>query len=184
MTGGGSGIGRATAVRAAREGAAVAVVDRARDNAAETAAMIRGRRRRRVAYPCDVADDAAVADTVGDRARRPRAHLRRRHRGRHLPRPRPPARARGVGRRLHARAAREPRRHVRGDQARAPASRSTAAARSSRSRRPPRSAVTASARATPRARAASTRSRVCSRCSTARTACARTASARAVSTRR
>ena len=48
--------------------------------------------------------------------------------------------------------------HVRGDQARAARTSWTAAARSSRSRRPPRSVVTVSARATPRARAASTRS--------------------------
>ena len=61
------------------------------------------------------------------------------------------------GRRLRPRAARQPRRHVRGDQVRAADARSTAAARSSRSRRRPRFAVTVTARATPRAKAASTR---------------------------
>jgi NAD(P)-dependent dehydrogenase (short-subunit alcohol dehydrogenase family) len=64
VTGGGSGIGRATAERAAREGAAVAIVDRAADNAAETARLVSDAGGRAVAYPCDVGDDAAVAETV------------------------------------------------------------------------------------------------------------------------
>lgn len=65
VTGGGSGIGRATAQRAAREGAAVAIVDKNRENAEETAAMVlaEGRGIAR-AYSCDVSDDAAVARTV------------------------------------------------------------------------------------------------------------------------
>ena len=65
VTGGGSGIGRATSARAAREGAAVAVVDRHRDNAEETAAMIRAAGGTASAYPCDVSDDAQVAGAVG-----------------------------------------------------------------------------------------------------------------------
>jgi NAD(P)-dependent dehydrogenase (short-subunit alcohol dehydrogenase family) len=64
VTGGGSGIGRATAERAGREGAAVAVVDRAADNAAETARIVNDAGGRAVAYPCDVGDDAAVTATV------------------------------------------------------------------------------------------------------------------------
>ena len=64
VTGGGSGIGRATAERAAREGAAVAVVDRAAENAAETVRLVGDAGGRAVAYPCDVGDDAAVADAV------------------------------------------------------------------------------------------------------------------------
>jgi len=64
VTGGGSGIGRATSLRAAREGASVAVVDRHRDNAEETAAMIRAAGGRAAAYPCDVADDTSVSNTV------------------------------------------------------------------------------------------------------------------------
>ena len=64
VTGGGSGIGRATAERAAREGAAVAVVDRAAANAEETARLVTDAGGRALAYPCDVGDDAAVADTV------------------------------------------------------------------------------------------------------------------------
>jgi NAD(P)-dependent dehydrogenase (short-subunit alcohol dehydrogenase family) len=64
VTGGGSGIGRATALRAALEGAAVAVVDRAADNAAETARLVLEAGGRATAYPCDVGDDAEVAQTV------------------------------------------------------------------------------------------------------------------------
>src|SRR5258706_4945366 len=64
VTGGGSGIGRATAERAARDGAAVAVVDRAADNAAETARLVTEAGGHALAYPCDVGDDTAVADTV------------------------------------------------------------------------------------------------------------------------
>jgi len=64
VTGGGSGIGRATSTRAAVEGAAVAVVDRHGDNAEDTAAMIRTAGGTACAYPCDVADNTAVANTV------------------------------------------------------------------------------------------------------------------------
>ena len=64
VTGGGSGIGRATAERAGREGAAVAIVDRAADNAAETARIVNAAGGRAVAYPCDVGDDAAVTATL------------------------------------------------------------------------------------------------------------------------
>src|SRR4051812_10026105 len=65
ITGGGSGIGRSTALRAAREGAAVGVLDRDADNAEATAAMVREAGGTAGAYPCDVSDDAAVAETVG-----------------------------------------------------------------------------------------------------------------------
>jgi len=64
VTGGGSGIGRATALRAAVEGAAVAVVDRAADNAAETARLVSEAGGRATAYPCDVGDDSAVEQAV------------------------------------------------------------------------------------------------------------------------
>jgi NAD(P)-dependent dehydrogenase (short-subunit alcohol dehydrogenase family) len=61
VTGAGSGIGRATAQRAAREGARVAIIDRHVDNARATAEMIGDAAR---AFPCDVGDDAQVGDTV------------------------------------------------------------------------------------------------------------------------
>src|SRR5690349_16772026 len=64
VSGGGSGIGRATAARAAREGAAVAVVDLHAGNAEETVAMIEGAGGRARAYPCDVGDDAAVSAAI------------------------------------------------------------------------------------------------------------------------
>jgi NAD(P)-dependent dehydrogenase (short-subunit alcohol dehydrogenase family) len=66
VTGGGSGIGRATAERAARDGARVAIVDRAADNAAETARIVNeaGGGAVAIAYGCDVGDDMAVAETV------------------------------------------------------------------------------------------------------------------------
>ncbi len=64
VSGGGSGIGRATARRAAREGAAIAVVDRHRDNAEETAGMIRGAGGTAAAYACDVVDDGEVARAI------------------------------------------------------------------------------------------------------------------------
>jgi NAD(P)-dependent dehydrogenase (short-subunit alcohol dehydrogenase family) len=61
ISGGGSGIGRATAQRCARDGARVAVLDRHAENAAETASMI-GRAAR--AYPCDVGDADAVEQAL------------------------------------------------------------------------------------------------------------------------
>jgi meso-butanediol dehydrogenase/(S,S)-butanediol dehydrogenase/diacetyl reductase len=64
VTGGGSGIGRATAERAGREGARVAVVDRAAENAAETARTVNDASGRAIAYACDVGDDAEVAETL------------------------------------------------------------------------------------------------------------------------
>ncbi len=64
VTGGGSGIGRATARRAAREGAAVAVVDLAADHAEETVALVERAGGRAQAFPCDVSDDAQVRAAV------------------------------------------------------------------------------------------------------------------------
>lgn len=62
VTGAASGIGRATAIRFAREGAAVAAVDRNRAGAEETASMLAGARAR--AYECDIADSAQVNATA------------------------------------------------------------------------------------------------------------------------
>jgi NAD(P)-dependent dehydrogenase (short-subunit alcohol dehydrogenase family) len=64
VTGGGSGIGRATSHRLARDGASVAVVDRDGDNARATAAAIAANGGRANAYDCDVGDDASVEVTV------------------------------------------------------------------------------------------------------------------------
>jgi len=57
VTGAASGIGRATAILFAREGARVAAVDRNEAGAAETAALIGATAR---AYACDVASSASV----------------------------------------------------------------------------------------------------------------------------
>jgi NAD(P)-dependent dehydrogenase (short-subunit alcohol dehydrogenase family) len=64
VSGGGSGIGRATCLRVAHNGRAVAVIDRDADNARETAANIAATGGRAEAYPCDVGDNDAVRDAV------------------------------------------------------------------------------------------------------------------------
>ena len=64
ITGGGSGIGRAAAQRVARDGFAVAIVDRHGDNARETEALVTSAGGRAAAYECDVGDEDAVRTTV------------------------------------------------------------------------------------------------------------------------
>jgi 3-oxoacyl-[acyl-carrier protein] reductase len=64
VTGAASGIGRATAVRLAREGAAVAAVDRNLAGAEETATAIRGDGGTCRAYACDIAQSAEVGAAV------------------------------------------------------------------------------------------------------------------------
>jgi 3-oxoacyl-[acyl-carrier protein] reductase len=61
VTGAASGIGQATAIRLAREGAAVAAVDQNRPAAEETAARIRSDGGRARAYVCDVSRSDEVA---------------------------------------------------------------------------------------------------------------------------
>ena len=64
VSGGGSGIGRATCVRLAAEGARVAVVTRTPDHAEETVRTIADAGGEARAFPADVADAAAVKATI------------------------------------------------------------------------------------------------------------------------
>jgi NAD(P)-dependent dehydrogenase (short-subunit alcohol dehydrogenase family) len=61
VTGGASGIGRATAIAMAREGARVAVADRSEQAAADTVGLINQSGGQAIAIAVDVADEAAVA---------------------------------------------------------------------------------------------------------------------------
>jgi NAD(P)-dependent dehydrogenase (short-subunit alcohol dehydrogenase family) len=65
VTGASSGIGRATAVRLASEGAAVACLDVAEKGLEETVESIVALGAKAVAYSCDVTDESGVSDTVG-----------------------------------------------------------------------------------------------------------------------
>jgi NAD(P)-dependent dehydrogenase (short-subunit alcohol dehydrogenase family) len=69
VTGGGRGIGRAIALRFAREGAHIAIVDVKRDIAMATAEEIRSLGRGALVKMADVSDPEAVASAVGDVAR-------------------------------------------------------------------------------------------------------------------
>lgn len=64
VTGGASGIGRATALAMAREGARVAVADRTEDSAAATVALINQAGGQALAIGGDVANEADVAAMV------------------------------------------------------------------------------------------------------------------------
>ncbi len=64
VTGGASGIGRATALAFAREGAWVAVADLTPEGAQRTVAAIEAQGGQAVAVACDVTDDAAVEAMV------------------------------------------------------------------------------------------------------------------------
>src|SRR4051812_34940138 len=63
LTGAGSGIGRATAVRLVAEGAAVFAVDLSGEGLAETAESVSGPGRI-VTHVADVSEESAVVDTV------------------------------------------------------------------------------------------------------------------------
>ncbi len=65
VTGAASGIGRATALLLAREGARVAAVDRNAEGAEETAAAIRSAGGDALACACNVADSGEVRDAAG-----------------------------------------------------------------------------------------------------------------------
>jgi NAD(P)-dependent dehydrogenase (short-subunit alcohol dehydrogenase family) len=68
VTGASSGIGRATAVRIAAEGGAVACLDVMEDGLKETVESIVSSGGKAEAYRCDVSDESAVIDTVGQAA--------------------------------------------------------------------------------------------------------------------
>ena len=65
VSGAGSGIGRATALALAGEGAAVACLDRSKDTSAETASLIEAAGGRALALAADVASDSEVSAAVG-----------------------------------------------------------------------------------------------------------------------
>ena len=64
VTGAGSGIGQAVAVRLAREGAAVAALDVAADRLADTVTIITGEGGTASAHPCDVTSESSVTGAV------------------------------------------------------------------------------------------------------------------------
>jgi len=64
VTGAGSGIGRATAIRFARDGARVAVVDWSRESAEETVAAIEAEGGEALCVVADVSDEAQVASMI------------------------------------------------------------------------------------------------------------------------
>ena len=66
VTGAGSGIGKATALLLAREGANVAVLSRTKDEIKKTAAEIEAQGGKAIAITADVSEDADMARTMGE----------------------------------------------------------------------------------------------------------------------
>ena len=61
ITGGGSGLGAATARAMAAKGAKIAVLDRSRENAEKVAAEVKG-----IAVPADVTDEETLAAVIAE----------------------------------------------------------------------------------------------------------------------
>lgn len=66
VTGGGQGLGRAMALRLAEQGARLALVDMSQDNLDETCKLVEQAGSSAQGYLCNVADEAAVIQTVAD----------------------------------------------------------------------------------------------------------------------
>ena len=64
ITGGGRGLGRATAVAMAREGASVAILSRTRSQLEETASLVEKEGRKALVLQADVSDEKAVREAV------------------------------------------------------------------------------------------------------------------------
>lgn len=64
ITGGGGGIGSATALRLSAEGASIAVVDRRQELAESTAELVRSAGGTAFAFQCDVTDESSVNEVV------------------------------------------------------------------------------------------------------------------------
>ena len=64
VTGGGRGIGRASALALARRGLSVALLGKSRENLDVTALLIESAGSKAVAFSCDVADERAVEETA------------------------------------------------------------------------------------------------------------------------
>jgi len=65
VTGAGRGLGRATAVALAREGASVAILSRTRSELEETAKIVEDEGGRALILPADISDEKAVREAVG-----------------------------------------------------------------------------------------------------------------------
>jgi 2-keto-3-deoxy-L-fuconate dehydrogenase len=75
ITGGGSGIGRAIALRFASDGAAIHVLDVDKTGAAETCQLIKSQNDKASFHPCDVTKQNEVAGVFAELARSGRIHI-------------------------------------------------------------------------------------------------------------